>query len=151
MKKTAIFFACILLVTCFIAKTASADVDSGMVLLSETVTRINENTFYIERIYGEEIRLHSNVRTGSKTAQYVHNGSAIYTLSVTGQFTYDGISAKATSASGGINMHVADAFLNRSDAYTSGASAVARASVSYLGMALNKTVALTCDANGNLA
>ena len=151
MKKAAIFLACILLTVSFMSKSASADVSSSMILFSETITYVDESTYYIERIYVPEVCLYSNVRAGTKTAQYVYNGSAIFTLSVTGQFTYDGITAKATSASGGINVHVAGASLNSSNAYTSGASAIASASISYLGATLYKTVTLTCDANGNLS
>ena len=151
MKKIAVLLVCVLLVIGIMTKSVSADVDSGMVLLSETITYVDENTYYVESIYVPEICPYANVRTGNKTAQYVYNGSAIFTVSVAGQFTYDGRTAKATSASGGINVHVAGASLNSKNAYTSGASAIASASVSYLGTTLYKTVTLTCDANGNLS
>ena len=151
MKKAVVLCVCILLTVSFMTKSALADADSGMVMLSETITYVDESTYYIERIYVPEVCLYSNIRTGTKTAQGVHSGKVVFTLSVTGQFTYDGITAKATSASGGINVHVAGASLNSSNAYTSGASAIATASVSYLGITLNKTVTLTCDANGNLS
>lgn len=153
MKKAVVLCVCILLTVSFMTKSALADADSdsSMVMLSETVTCVDESTYYIERIYVPEVCLYSNIRTGTKTAQGVHSGKVVFTLSVTGQFTYDGISAKATSASGGINVQVAGASLNSSNAYTSGASAIATVSVSYLGSTLNKTVTLTCDANGNLS
>ena len=151
MKKAVVLCVCILLTVSFMTKSALADADSGMVMLSETITHVDESTYYIERIYVPEVCLYSNIRTGTKTAQGVHSGKVVFTLSVTGQFTYDGISAKATSASGGINVQVAGASLNSSNAYTSGASAIATASISYLGITLNKTVTLTCDANGNLS
>lgn len=151
MKKAVVLCVCILLTVSFMTKSALADADSGMVMLSETITYVDESTYYIERIYVPEVCMYSNIRTGTKTAQGVRSGKVIFTLSVTGQFTYDGITAKATSASGGINVHVAGASLNSSNAYTSGASAIATVSVSYLGATLNKTVTLTCDANGNLS
>lgn len=151
MKKIAIFLVCVLLVIGVMPKFVSADVDSGMVLLSETITYIDESTYYIERIYVPEVCPYSNTRMGTKTIQGVYGGNVVFTLSVTGQFTYDGRTAKATSASGGINVHVAGASLNSKNAYTSGASAIASASVSYNGIAIYKTVTLTCDANGNLS
>ena len=151
MKKIAVLLVCVLLAIGIMTKSVSADVDSDMVLLSETVTYVDETTYYIECIYVPEVCPSSDVRTGSKTAQFVYKGSSIFTVSVTGQFTYDGRAAKAISASGGVNVHVAGASLNSKNAYTSGASAIASASVSYLGTTLNKTVTLTCDANGNLS
>lgn len=153
MKKFATFLMCILLAACFVAMPAAADANpnSNMVLLSENVIHIDESTFYIERIYIPEISPYSNVRTGTKTTQCVHNGSLVFAVSVTGQFTYDGVSARATSASGAVSRYVANASVSSSNAYTSGASAIASASVSYLGATLSRTVTLTCDANGNLS
>ena len=151
MKRIAIFLVCVLLAVGIIPRPVLADTGSGMVLVSETVTYVDETTYYIECIYVPEVCPSSDVRTGSKTAHFVYKGSSIFTVSVTGQFTYDGRAAKAISASGGVNVHVAGASLNSKNAYTSGASAIASASVSYLGTTLNKTVTLTCDANGNLS
>lgn len=151
MKKAAIFLVCILLAISFMTIPVVADANSNMVLLSENVIYIDESTFCIERIYVPEICSYSNVRTGTKTVQYVYSGKSIFGLSVTGQFTYDGVSARATSASGAVDWYVPNASLSSSNAYTSGASAIATASVSYLGITLNKTVTLTCDANGNLS
>ena len=151
MKKIAVLLVCVLLVIGIMTKSVSADVDSDMVLLSETITYIDESTYYIERIYVPEVCPYSNTRMGTKTIQCVYGGNVIFTLSVTGQFTYDGRTARATSASGGVTVHVTGASLNSKNAYTSGASAIGSCSVSYVGVTLNKTVTLTCDANGNLS
>ena len=96
MKKIAVLLVCVLLAIGIMTKSVSADVDSDMVLLSETITYIDESTYYIERIYVPEVCPYSNTRMGTKTIQCVYGGNVIFTLSVTGQFTYDGRTARAT-------------------------------------------------------
>lgn len=150
-EKIVILLVCIFLAISSMANPVAADANPDVVLLCENVVHIDEDTFYIERIYVPGVSVYSNMRTGSKEVQYVYRGNLVFTLSVTGQFMYDGSSARATAASGDIIWHVSNVSLNSKNAYTSGASAIASASVSYLGTTLNKTVTLTCDANGNLS
>ena len=90
--------------------------------------------------------------SGNKTASYYNSSNnLIWAVTVYGSFTYSGYSATATSASGAVDYYVTGASLVSREAYTSGASAVAKATVSYLGYERTRTVTLTCDRNGILS
>lgn len=151
MKRVVSFYLCVILLVTLLAVPASANPNSSMVLVSETVEYIDKDTYFVERIYIPGICAYSNGRTATKTAEGIYKGTTVFSISLTGNFTYDGASAVATSASVAVRASVSGASLLSKSAYTSGASAIATASVSYLGITLNKTVTLTCDANGNLS
>ena len=90
--------------------------------------------------------------SGQKTATYINNNNvAVWAVTVYGSYSYTGYSSTATSASGAVDYYVNGASLVSKQAYTSGDSAVARATVLYLGEQIPKTVTLTCDRNGVLS
>lgn len=151
MKRVVSFFLCMCLIVAILAVPVSANPNSGMILVSETVEYIDRDTYFVERIYIPEICSYSNGKTATKTAEGFYKGATVFFISLTGHFTYDGTSAVATSASVAVSASVSGASLNSKNAYTSGASAIGSCSVSYVGAMLNKTVTLTCDANGNLS
>lgn len=151
MKRIVSFCLCVILLVTLLAVPASANPNSGMILVSETIECIDEDTYFIERIYVPAVSSHSNEKAGTKTAERIYKGITIFTVSLTGHFTYDGISAMAKSASVTVSASVSGASLLSKSAYTNGASAIGTCSISYLGSTLNKTVTLTCDANGNLS
>lgn len=151
MKRVVSLCLCMILLVTLPAVPASAHPNSGMILVDETVEYIDKDTYFVERIYIPGICAYSNGRTATKTVEGIYKGTTVFFISLTGHFTYDGISAVATSASVTVSAGVSGASLLSKSAYTSGASAIATASVSYLGITLNKTVTMTCDANGNLS
>lgn len=151
MKRFLSLILCILTLCSMMALPVAAAQSGDQIPIAETIIQIDSDCYYVERIYVPAVQPYSNTKTGTKTAEYVQAGTVIYAISVTGNFTYDGSTAKATSASGSITKYVSDLTINSRSAYTSGASAIATSSVSYKGTTLQKTVTLTCDKNGNLS
>lgn len=137
---------------CELPETSTYSTQSDeMIAISQTTEYINESTYFVETIYVPTVQPYSNSKYGTKTATCYSSGTAIFSVSVTGTFTYDGTSATATSATKTVVGHVSSATLKSSSSYTSGASAIASATVTYNGATLQKTVTLTCDKNGNLS
>ncbi|MBQ4257764.1 MAG: hypothetical protein II713_02050, partial [Clostridia bacterium] len=75
----------------------------------------------------------------------------VWSVTVYGEFSYTGYSSSATSASGNVKIYVTGASLVSSQSYTSGSSAVAKATVLYQGEQIPRNVILTCDRNGVLS
>lgn len=153
MKRFLSLLICCLLIGNIFALSVAAveSEDEEQIIISQTVENMGNDCYYIETIYVPAIQPYANAKTGTKTAECIASGRTIYTISVTGTFTYDGSTSDATSAAVSISTHVASASILSRNAYTSGASAIATGSVSYLGLTLQKTVTLTCDKNGNLS
>lgn len=153
MKRMFVLVLCVILLISILAFPASATsaTEDEQVIISQTVEDLGNGYYYIETIYVPAIQTFGNTKTGTKTAQCISSGTTIFTISVTGIFTYDGVSSEATSASGSIATYVENATIKSRSAYTSGASAISTGSVSYWGITLQKTVTLTCDKNGKLS
>lgn len=130
---------------------AGIAIEQDQIVVSRTVEQLGDGCYFIETIYVPNAQLYSSTKTGTKTAECVYYGTTIFTISVTGVFTYDGSTSDATSASGKIAAYVENVTLNSRRAYTSGSSAIATCSISYNGSTIQKTVTLTCDKNGNLS
>ena len=91
-------------------------------------------------------------KSGSKTATYYGaNNKAIFYIKVTGSFSYTGSSSTAKSSSYTIGYYVSGASSSDKGAYTSGKSAIAYATIKYVGSSLYKSVTLSCSANGTLS
>lgn len=150
MKRLLAIFVCFIIMISILAIPATA-VENNDIIISQTVNYISDDCYYIETITVPSVQPFANSKTGTKSAVCVSSGTAIYTISVTGTFTYDGSTSTATSASGSISAHVEGVTLKSRNAYTSGSSAIATGSVVYYGITLQKTVTLTCDKNGNLS
>lgn len=154
MRRFFSLLVCLFLVLSTLAIPTNAANYSGQneqVLISQTVEYVGDGIYYIESIYVPSVQPYSYSKTGTKTSACVSGGETIYAISVTGTFTYDGVTSAATSASGTIATYVPDATIKSRSAYTSGASAIATGSVLYYGFTLQKTVTLTCDKDGNLS
>ena len=151
MRRFGTFLICCLLIVSILTIPVSAEEISTDQIISQTITYVTDDSYFIETISIPSVELYANSKTGTKTSVYVASGTSIFTLTVTGTFSYNGSSATATAATGSIATHVANATVSNRYAYTSGASACAFASVSYNGATLQKTVTLTCDKNGNLS
>lgn len=150
MKRILSLLVCFILLTSMFAIPVSAT-ETEQQIISQDIVYISDDCYFIETISVPSIQPYGNAKTGTKTSVCISSGTAIFTLTVTGVFSYDGSSSTATSATGSIATHVANATVTNRYAYTSGSSACAFASVSYSGVTLQKTVTLTCDKNGNLS
>lgn len=154
MKRLVALLICLLLISntlSFSASAAELNNQTDQIIVSQTVKYVGDACFFIETICVPSVQLYSNTKTGTKTAAYVTSGTTIFSVSVTGTFTYDGTSSDATSASCAVATYVEEATINSRSAYTSGASACGFGSVSYNGATLQKTVTLTCDKDGKLS
>lgn len=151
MKKMMSLFLCILLV-CSIGILPVKATESNDLIINQTVEYLDDGSYFVETISESSVQLFSNTKTGTKTAKYyTSSNTLVYSVKVTGTFSYDGSSAEATDAVGMLLCHVSDATPISLSDYTSGASAIATGSVTYNGATLRKTVTLTCDKNGNLS
>ena len=99
----------------------------------------------------------STIKGASKTTTYKNSvGTALWYVTVTGNFTYNGSSSSCTASSASAGSYSnAWKILNKS-ASKSGSSATAIATAGqYIGNvaigSYNKSVTLRCDANGNLS
>lgn len=156
MRRFFVALVCLTLICSILTLPATANElpkvgESGQVIISQTVEYLEDGSYFVETVYKSSVQPYSNTTSGSKTAQYYVSGTLIFTVQVNGTFTYDGSTAEATSATGSVKAYVSGVTLESKDAYTSGASAYATASVSYGGTTLSKTVKLTCDKDGNLS
>ena len=87
---------------------------------------------------------------------YDTNGTAVWRMTLTGTFTYDGSSSSCTGASLSFTAYDSAYYKVSGNAYPSGSSAVADFTVGFrvLGITVattNHHMALSCDANGNLS
>jgi len=90
--------------------------------------------------------------TGVKSATYYNSvGVAQFTVKVTATFSYDGITAKATSVTGSTAFHVTGCSLVSSSKSMSGNSATAAATIYCNGMTVKKSLTLYCNGIGSLS
>lgn len=87
---------------------------------------------------------------------YDTNGTAVWRMTLTGTFTYDGSSSSCTGASLSFTAYDSAYYKVSGNAYPSGSSAVADFTVGFrvLGITVattNHHMVLSCDANGNLS
>lgn len=154
MKKLLAILFCVLALHSVAVVPAAAAEYPGKdgTIINQTVEYFADGSYYIETVHKSAIQPLSDSTSGTKTATYyTASGKAVFSVLVTGTFTYDGSSAKATDALGALTTHVSSATSNEVDDYVSGASAYATGSVNYEGLTLRKTVRLTCDKDGNLS
>lgn len=94
----------------------------------------------------------TNTKTGTKTSTYYNaSDEAIYSVKVTGTFTYDGSTVKATGAAATVSIYsTAASYVSKSSNYSSN-FATATGKVTYNGITVSKTVTLYCSVNGTLS
>ena len=93
-------------------------------------------------------------KSGTKTATCKSSsGTALWSVSVTGSFTYNGSSASCKSASVKTKVYDSSWSISSESAKKSGASAIATAKAKLSGTSTYKTlsVTLTCGVNGTLS
>lgn len=123
------------------------------------IEEIYEDGSYLEVIIEENISTYStSTKSGSKTTNYKDtSGNILWSVKISGTFTYTGSSATCTSSS--ITTTCPNSLWKLSNKKATKSGATASASVtakeySALGICLktiNKTVKLTCDKNGKLS
>lgn len=116
------------------------------------------NGIYLETIIEEDISLFSTeTKNGSKTNNYKDSkGNILYTIKVSGSFSYTGSSSTCTSAS--VSTSVSNSYwkITSESASKSGNTAIAKAtakrySLGFVVETRNETVTLTCSATGVLS
>lgn len=150
MKRLLVVMLSIIMLSTFLAIPTLAT-EADQILISQTVVDMGSGCYFIETISVPSIQQYRNSKTGTKTSECVYNGETIFTISVTGIFTYDGSTSQATSATGKMVAYTEGVTFNNGSAYVSGASAIATGSATYHGTTIPKTVTLTCDKDGNLS
>lgn len=113
---------------------------------SYIVTTITESSSILTRASGS--------KTASKTAKYYSSsGSALWSVTVTGTFSYTGSSATCTNSSVSARSSSSVWKISSKSASKSGASATATATAKYNDSSTYKSlsVTLTCKANGVLS
>lgn len=114
---------------------------------------LEDGGYIIVEIEESEIQLFaSKTKSGTKTAtRYTSSNSAVFSVVVTGTFTYDGSTSQATSSSATVNIHNTSATYVSKSANYSGNTATATGKVKYGGITYPLTVSLSCSATGVLS
>lgn len=152
MKKIFCFVITLILISGPLSFPAMAE--TGPVCNVITYTEYcDDGSYFVVEVgtYVQEARASSV--DGYKTSKYYNRvGVAIWDINVHGTFSYtSGVSAEAASASCTVTRYDPNTELVSKNAYVSGASAVANATVKYLDSTTYKTVTLTCDKYGKLS
>lgn len=136
-------------------------VSSTTVYASEQTIEVFEDGSYIETIVGEVVCPSYFSRTSTisntKTSTYkTKTGEVLWTISVKGKFSYNGISAKCISSSISTTCPGKNWKLSKKSATKSGATATATATANrYVGnthvQAIKRSVHLTCSKDGKFS
>ena len=148
MKRTiAILICTIMLVSLSIPALASAGSER---LVSRTIEYLENGDYIVREVFEPLIQPRSS-KTGSAIETYRNSsGAAIWTVKVTGTFTYTGSTSSATSSSASVSIYNPNASFVSKNASYSGNTARATGSVKYSGYTVSLTASVSCDKNGNL-
>lgn len=150
MKKyLSALLACLLVISCCTVSVSAEEQQD--ILLSRTVEVLDNGDMIVTELYQSAIQ----PRTGkSGHKDYIHrnaNGTDIWSVTVYGTFTYNyGVSSEATGATATVNIFNRKAEFVSKNAYTSGNTATATATVRYDSMLTTRSVSVSCDKYGNL-
>lgn len=99
----------------------------------------------------------TSTKTAKKTASYKNSsGSKLWSVTVTGKFTYNGKTSSCTSSSVSATSYDSNWKISSKSSSKTGSTAIGKATAklyldgSYIS-SLTKTVKLTCDKNGKLS
>lgn len=149
MKK--FFCALLTIILCF--SLASAALAAPVVEARQiTKTDFADGSYVIREV----LEFASQSRSSSKSGEaietyYTGDNTAIFSVKVTGTFTYDGRFASATDAVSTVYIHSSSASYVRKSAYTTASTAYASGTVKYDGSNQTLTVSLTCSPTGVLS
>lgn len=153
MKKLFVVFLLIALLCCtvFCTPVSAAPLSEA----SKITVEYLENGDYIETIISEDSLTRSS-KSGTKTKNYKNsNGDIMWSVTVRGTYTYDGIVALCTSCSHSTSVYSSAWSIKNSSSSRSGNTATANATAT-LKMGLisqdySMSVSLSCNANGTLS
>ena len=124
--------------------------------LSEEIDNEMQNDYYIVSIITVDNKVKSSgIITGKKTNNYKSNGVIMFSVVVTGTFSYDGSHATCTNATASASSKNTNWKIVSKNASKSGNTALATVTVNKCVNnvpvnTIKESVALSCDANGNL-
>lgn len=152
MKK-ALSLICVLVLLLSVAMPVNAAAADNAPERSVSVEYLDDGSYFVVEVVQNPQNARASYKSGSKTATYyTASGSAVWNVTVYGEFTYTtGVSAKATSSTATVGIIDRNASFVSKNAYTLGSAAFAYATVSYRGDTTNKTISLTCDSYGHLS
>lgn len=150
MKKIMAILLCLMMLFTLMSFPASA-LEPKDVLVKHAVEILENGDTVVTEVYECAIQARSE-KSGYVTSTYVNAaGTTIWKLTVTGTFTYNGASSRATSAEASVYINnTTNAKFGSKNAYTSGASAIGSATVTYNASHTTRSVTVSCDKNGNL-
>lgn len=149
MKRICAAILCFIMFIPFVCTQASAS-ESKDILVKQTIEVLDNGDIVSTEIYECAVQPRSG-KTGYATYTYKNSaGTKIWMLTITGSFTYNGVTSTATSAEASVHIYDANAKTVSKSAYTSGATATGTATVSYLHSQVTGSASVSCDKNGNL-
>lgn len=149
MKKAISLLLCVVLVLSLISTSAFAAQQED-ILVKRTVEVFDNGDTLTTEVYECAIQSRST-KTGYATGTYRNaSGTAIWDLTVTGTFTYNGSTSSATSSSASVRIYNSTAKFVSKNASTSGNTATGTATVTYNASRTTRSASVSCDKNGNL-
>lgn len=150
MKRFCISILCLLILGTFFTFGVSANT-----VVSDTKSTIEylDDGSYIITEWETIPTATRSVSSKTKTSTYYSSsGSAIFSVSLTGNFTYtSGVSAKATSQSVSVTVYSDSASYVTKSSSRSGASVYGSGTVYYAGRNRTLSLQMTCDVYGNIS
>lgn len=148
MKKVLTILVCIMMfVSLAIPASALSRTDK---LISQSIEYLENGDYIVREVFEPLIQPRSS-KTGSAIETYRNSsGAAIWTVKVTGTFTYTGSTSSATGSSATVEVYNSNASFISKNASYSGNTARATGSVNYSGYTATRTAYVSCDKNGNL-
>lgn len=138
---------CLFIGLCAVSAMAKENEDT---LISRTVEILDNGDSIVTELYLDAVQPRTGTK-GHKVSTYKANGAAIWDVTVNGTFTYNyGVSSEATGATATVNIFNRKAEFVSKNAYTSGNTATATATVRYDSMLTTRSVSVSCDKYGNL-
>lgn len=149
MKRIIAVSLCLMMLFTLMSSPISAS-EPKDILVKRTIEILDNGDTIVTEVYECAIQPRSE-KTGYATGTYVNSaGTAIWKLTVTGSFTYDGFTSTATSAEASVSIYKTKAEFVSKNAYTSGATATGTATVTYNDSRTTRSASVSCDKNGNL-
>lgn len=120
------------------------------ILLSRTLETLENGDVVITELYENAVQPRTG-KTGYKVGSYTSGEKTIWNVRVDGSFTYTyGVSSQATAAKATVKIYDSNASYVSRSAYTSGNTATATGTVTYLHSTTTRSVSISCDKYGNL-
>lgn len=152
MKHTIVKFFTVLLTLTLLATCVCATPSRSCVVVCNRIELPNGD-YIIETITENEMQTYAtNTKSGTKTAtRYTSSNVPLFSVTVTGTFTYTGTTSKATSATSTVNILNSNVSYISKSSSCSGKSATATGAAAYNNITYSATTTLTCSATGTLS